>query len=198
MLPHVPFYFLRHGETDWNRRRVMQGHTDIALSDVGVRQAEDVAPAVAQLPIKTICTSTLMRARRTAEIVNVNAAPIITIDALKECGFGVYEGQDSGGAWREGWMVGGAIEGGERRVDYIARVHRALVEALSYPAPVLIVAHGGTFWAMEDLLGETVHVQNCTLYELRPPAGSAAHWTAHHLACPVKPGLAIGQGAERA
>lgn len=198
MLPNVPFYFLRHGETDWNRRRVMQGHTDIALSDVGVRQAEDVAPAVARLPIKTICTSTLMRARRTAEIVNVNAAPIITIDALKECGFGVHEGQDSGGTWREGWMAGGAIEGGERRVDYIARVHRALIEALSHPAPVLIVAHGGTFWAMEDLLGETVHVQNCTLYELRPPAAGAAHWTAQQLACPVKPGLAIGQGAERA
>ncbi len=195
MLPHVPFYFLRHGETEWNRRRLMQGHTDIALSDVGVRQAQDVAPAVARLPVKTICTSTLMRARKTAEIVNVNAAPIVTIDALKECGFGVHEGQDSGGAWREGWLAGAAIEGGERRVDYIARVHRALAEALSHPAPVLVVAHGGTFWAMEALLGETVHVQNCTLYELIPPVNGAARWRATQLACPAKPALAIGQGA---
>ena len=100
MLPHVPFYFLRHGETDWNRRRVMQGHTDIALNDAGIRQAQDIAPAVARLPIKTICTSSLGRAWRTAEIVNGNNVPLVVIDSLKECGFGVYEGQDSNGSWR--------------------------------------------------------------------------------------------------
>lgn len=194
MLPHVPFYFLRHGETDWNRRRVMQGHTDIQLNENGLQQARDVAPAVAQLPIKTICTSTLSRARRTAEIVNVSNVPLVVIDSLKECGFGVYEGQDSGGEWRAAWMAGGAIERGETRVDYIARVYGALTEALSQPAPVLIVAHGGTFWAMEALLGETVHVQNCTLYEMKPPAPGRTHWTAAQLACPVAPALAIGQG----
>lgn len=194
MLPLVPFYFLRHGETDWNRRRVMQGHIDIALNDVGIRQAMDVAPAVGNLPIKTICTSTLARARRTAEIVNVNNVPIVVLDTLKECGFGVYEGQDSNGAWRADWMAGGAIEGGERRIDYIARVRRALTDALSQPAPVLIVAHGGTFWAMEELLGETVHVQNCTLFHLTPPAGERKHWKATQVACPAEPPLAIGQG----
>ena len=195
MLPHVPFFFLRHGETDWNRRRVMQGHTDIALNDAGIRQAMDVAPAVAALPIKTICASPLGRARRTADIVNINSVPVVTIDALKECGFGIFEGQDSGGAWREGWMAGGAIEGGERRADYIARVHGALLQALSHPAPVLVVAHGGTFWAMEELLGETVHVQNCTLFEIAPPLPGQRFWTSRQLACPATPALAIGQGA---
>lgn len=197
MLPHIPFYFLRHGETDWNRRRVMQGHTDIALNDAGMRQAHDLAPAVAALPIKTICASPLARARRTAELVNVNAAPIVTIDALKECGFGIYEGQDSGGDWRAAWMSGGAIEGGEKRADFIARVHGALAEALSHPGPVLIAAHGGTFWALEALLGETIHVQNCTLFELNPPAPGQKFWTSKQLACPVEPSLAIGQGVRR-
>lgn len=195
MLPHIPFYFLRHGETDWNRRRIMQGHTDIGLNDIGLQQARDVASAVAQLPIRTICASPLMRARRTAEIVNINNVPLVVIDALKECGFGVHEGEDSRGPWRDGWMAGDAIDGGERRVDYIARVARALTEALSHAAPVLIVAHGGTFWAMEELLGETVHVQNCTLYELKPPADGGAHWTSTQLACPVDRALAIGEGA---
>ena len=164
MLPHVPFYFLRHGETDWNRRRVMQGHTDIALNETGLRQAQEIAPAVAALPIKTICASPLARARRTAEIANVNKVPIIIIDELKECGFGVHEGEDSSGAWRAGWMAGGVIEGGERRAHYIARATQALARALTHESPVLVVAHGGTFWAMEDLVGETVHVQNCTLF----------------------------------
>jgi broad specificity phosphatase PhoE len=194
MLPHTPFYFLRHGETDWNRRRVMQGHTDIALNDVGIRQAQGVAPAVAQLQIKTICTSPLARARRTAEIVNVNKAPMVVIDDLKECGFGVYEGRDSSGDWRAEWMAGGAIDGGERRAEYIARVYRALAQALTHEGPVLVAAHGGTFWAMENLLGETVHVQNCTLFEMKPPARGQKFWTATQLACPAEPALAIGQG----
>ena len=137
-------FIVRHGETDWNRRRVMQGHTDIALNEAGLRQARDLAPAVAALPIKTICASPLARARRTAEIVNVNAVPIVTIDALKECGFGIHEGQDSAGAWRAAWMTGGAIEGGEKRADFIARVHGALAEALTHHGPVLIAADGRT------------------------------------------------------
>ncbi|MGE4063906.1 MAG: histidine phosphatase family protein [Rhodospirillaceae bacterium] len=194
MLPHIPFYFLRHGETDWNRRRVMQGHTDIALNAAGLRQAQDLAPAVANLPIKTVCTSPLARARRTAEIVNVNNAAMVVIDELKECGFGIYEGQDASGPWRDGWMAGGPIEGGERRADYITRVYRALARALAHPGPVLVAAHGGTFWAMEDLLGETVHVQNCTLFEITPPAPGKKFWTATQLACPATPALAIGQG----
>jgi broad specificity phosphatase PhoE len=194
MLPHVPFYFLRHGETDWNRRRVMQGHTDIALNETGLRQAQEIAPAVAALPIKTICASPLVRARRTAEIANINKVPIIIIDELKECGFGVHEGEDSSGAWRAGWMSGGVIEGGERRADYIARATQALARALTHESPVLDVAHGGTFWAMEDLLGETVHVQNCTLFKMTPPAAGKKFWTAAQLACPREPALAIGQG----
>jgi probable phosphoglycerate mutase len=194
MLPHIPFYFLRHGETDWNRRRVMQGHTDIALNELGLRQAQEIAPAVAALPIKTICTSPLARARRTAEIVNVNNVPTVVIDELKECGFGVHEGEDSSGPWRAAWMSGGAIEGGERRADYIARAHRALARALTHDAPVLVAAHGGTFWAMEDLLGETIHVQNCTLFAMTPPAAGRKFWTATQLACPREPALAIGQG----
>ena len=195
MLPRIPFYFLRHGETDWNRRRVMQGHTDIALNETGIRQAQEIAAAVAALPIKTICASPLSRARRTAEIVNINKVPIVIIDELKECGFGIFEGEDSRGAWREGWMAGGPIEGGERRADYIVRAHRALALALTHESPVLVAAHGGTFWAMEALLGETAHVQNCTLFEIIPAAPGRTFWTAAQVAGPREPALAIGQGA---
>lgn len=172
----------------------MQGHTDIALNETGIRQAQEIASTVAALPIKTICASPLGRARRTAEIVNVNNVPIVIIDDLKECGFGVYEGEDSSGAWRADWMAGGAIEGGERRADYIARTAGALARALAHEAPVLVAAHGGTFWAMESLLGETVHVRNCTLFKMTPPAAGRKVWTAAQLAGPREPALAIGQG----
>lgn len=175
----------------------MQGHTDIPLNDAGIRQAQEIAPSVAKLSIKTICTSPLARARRTAEIVNLNNTRTVVIDELKECGFGVYEGQDAGGTWRTDWMAGGAIEGGERRAEYIERVYRALSMALTHDGPVLVAAHGGTFWAMEGLLGETVHVQNCTLFEINPPGPGKTLWTAVQLARPSEPALAIGQGGSQ-
>lgn len=185
MLPHTPFYLLRHGETDWNRRRVMQGHTDIPLNATGVRQAESIAAVVAALPIRTVCASPLARARRTAEIVNMNRVPTVVMDALKECGFGVHEGEDVDGPWRAGWLAGGVIAGGETRRDYIARVTAALRAALAHPGPVLVVAHGGTFWALEHLTRTEMRMPNCTLYGFTPPAHAAAPWNMTLVACPA-------------
>jgi broad specificity phosphatase PhoE len=46
MIAEAPFHFLRHGETDWNQRRIMQGWTDTNLSAAGIAQAEAVKAAV--------------------------------------------------------------------------------------------------------------------------------------------------------
>jgi len=195
MLTPKPFYYLRHGETDWNRRRVMQGLTDIPLNEIGLAQAEGVAAAVAKLKIATICCSPLVRARRTAEIAAANhKVPTVYIDDLKECGFGIYEGQSSDGPWREPWRKGEAIPEGESLDGYIARVLRGLNTALSHPGPVLVVAHGGTFWTIERyaLGGEDVRIPNCTLFEITPPAPGQTKWTAQQLSCP-ETSLAIGE-----
>ena len=194
-LTPVPFYFLRHGETDWNRRRIMQGHTDIPLNACGVTQAEEVAPAVARLPIVTICCSTLGRARRTAEIVNTMKAPIVVIDDLKECGFGIYEGQDAGGAWREDWRKGAAIPEGESLDVYTARLARGFNQALSNPGPVLIVGHGGSVWPLERLakIAAGLKIANCALYRFDPPADGADSWTYTAVAEPSSLSVVIGE-----
>lgn len=193
-LTPVSFYFLRHGETDWNRRRIMQGHRDIPLNACGIAQAEEVASAVAALPIVTICCSTLSRAKKTAEIVNIRTLPIVVIDDLKECGFGVYEGQDAAGAWRDDWRKGEPIPGGESLADYSARLLHGFNAALSHPAPVLIVGHGGSVWPLERFAGiaEGLHITNCALFRFDPPAGNAA-WSYTPLAAPVSPSVAIGE-----
>lgn len=87
------FYFLRHGETDWNKKAVLQGHSDIPLNETGRRQAEDIIPVMKNLPIDRIVASTLARAHETARIINaVLKKPIIQDAALWERGFGDYEG----------------------------------------------------------------------------------------------------------
>ncbi len=195
MLTPVPFYFLRHGETDWNRRRVMQGHRDIPLNACGIEQAREVAPAVAKLPIVTVCCSTLGRAKQTAEIVNTRAAPLVIIDDLKECGFGVYEGQDAGGSWREGWRNGDSIPGGESLADYAARLLRGFNAALTQPGPVLIVGHGGSVWPLERFAGIAtgLRIANCALFRFDPPSSDDAPWTYTTLAEPASPSVAIGE-----
>ncbi len=70
MLTLSPFYYLRHGETDWNVDGRMQGHTDVPLNANGLAQAAMARDRLAGLEFATICTSPLSRARRTAEIVN--------------------------------------------------------------------------------------------------------------------------------
>ena len=58
----VPFWFLRHGETDWNAQGLSQGHTDIPLNAVGLAQAERAARTLEGLGIASVVSSPLSRA----------------------------------------------------------------------------------------------------------------------------------------
>ena len=94
----VDVYFLRHGETTWNREKILQGsisHPD--LTEKGVRMAEDTAKGMAAAGISfgRIYTSPYRRARHTAEILaSADVGPKPVDDArLREMCFGVYEGK---------------------------------------------------------------------------------------------------------
>ncbi len=92
-----PFYYLRHGETEWNRLRLCQGSADIPLNAEGRRQARAAREVLAGVHVATICASPLGRARETAEIVRCALeAPIVVIDGLGEIDFGAFEGQHIG------------------------------------------------------------------------------------------------------
>ncbi|MCL2356769.1 MAG: histidine phosphatase family protein [Defluviitaleaceae bacterium] len=85
---------IRHGETDWNAARKIQGHTDIPLNAVGLNQAERLAARLADEPCDAIFTSDLLRARKTAEIINTHHnAPLIASFNLRERNCGEFEGQ---------------------------------------------------------------------------------------------------------
>jgi broad specificity phosphatase PhoE len=92
-IPPRSFYFLRHGQTDWNAAGRFQGHTDVALNALGVSQAHRAAQAPAACPIDIIVASPLIRALTTAAIVadRLNR-PLFIDSALKERHFGAFEG----------------------------------------------------------------------------------------------------------
>ena len=85
---------IRHGETDWNRERKPQGSRDIALNEAGIMQAEKLAVRLAHEPCEIIYTSDLVRAKKTAEIINTHHnVELIASPRLRESSFGEFEGK---------------------------------------------------------------------------------------------------------
>jgi probable phosphoglycerate mutase len=66
---HKSFYFVRHGETDWNKAKKIMGQSDIPLNENGILQAQAVAEKIQALAIDVIVSSPLKRAWTTAEII---------------------------------------------------------------------------------------------------------------------------------
>lgn len=87
-------YLMRHGETDWNVERRMQGRSDIPLNATGLEQARRAAAGMRALPIDHILSSPLIRARQTAQAVAEGRGLTVECDArLTEMGFGELEGK---------------------------------------------------------------------------------------------------------
>ena len=84
---------IRHGETDWNRVRRLQGHIDIGLNARGMQQAQALATALAGEAVEAIYASDLQRARDTAEAIAAKHQLPVKIDpALRERCYGAFEG----------------------------------------------------------------------------------------------------------
>lgn len=129
-----PFFFIRHGETEWNRLDLMQGQTDIPLNDNGRKQAESIRALMVALRIEKVFASDLDRAMETAS----RAFPCLRIEGdprLREVHLGEGEGlrredlADRFGSelidrWSkdspEGWAA--RLPGGESRAEAIARL----------------------------------------------------------------------------
>ena len=86
-------YILRHGKTDWNKRKKLQGRTDIPLCEEGRIMAQEAAEKYADVNFDVCYCSPLIRAKETAEIIlKGRNVPIYTDDRLMEMCFGDYEG----------------------------------------------------------------------------------------------------------
>lgn len=90
----------RHGETDWNTRKIIQGSTDTPLNAAGLQQAEALAETLSgdSWHIQHIYTSRLIRALDTAQIVaNRLKLPCTVLNGLEEMSLGQWEGL----SWKE-------------------------------------------------------------------------------------------------
>lgn len=91
------FYIIRHGETEYNVRGIMQGNTiDSPLTPRGREQAQDLAQLLSQIHFDYIFSSDLLRAKRTADIIAFERKLAVkTTQVLREQSYGRYEGKPS-------------------------------------------------------------------------------------------------------
>jgi len=143
---------LRHGETEANSQRIIQGHLDNRLSERGREQADKVAARLRDESIDLIYSSDLLRAQETAAAVAESCGLRVRLDpALRERSYGEFEGRPvaeyeaafkSSNLLRENFRPAN----GENLLDFEKRITaflRAFVEE-HLGRTVLIVAHAGT------------------------------------------------------
>lgn len=180
----VRLLLTRHGETQWNAEHRIQGHTDLELSERGVKQAEALAERLAGAEVSAIYSSDLSRASRTAAIIlerMPNGARHIITPLLRERNWGIFEGK----TWEEtekelpeeirrlrSHPLDFTPEGGESRGDVIVRINEFLNTLVTEHRGerVIAVTHGGVSSLMikimigMDLSNITpFRVENCSV-----------------------------------
>lgn len=191
----MKLYIIRHGETEWNTKRKLQGRSDTELNEVGIKLAEITAKAFADVPFDIAYTSPLKRAYKTAEIMVGNRnIPIIADERIQEVSFGAYEGL---GCSKANYEIPDpefenffqapekyvARNGAESIEDLCKRTTEFLKEITSNPEledkTVLIATHGAALKGIlssignktkKDFWGMGVH-RNCAVTELESRHG---------------------------
>lgn len=161
MKDHPKIWFLRHGQTEWNKAYRMQGQLDSPLTAQGIadarRQAVIMAPILASQP--TLVASPLGRARHTADIA-LGGAPYATDDRLKEIDAGDWQGKYRADVLADlpEWAaqdpsaleIYEAARNGEGVTAFRARI-ASFLDTLT--GPTVIIAHG--------LLGQVLRAEVC-------------------------------------
>ena len=151
----MKLYLIRHGETDWNKEKRLQGQSDTELNEYGIELARITGETLKDIRFDYIFSSPLKRAYKTAELIRGDRnIEIITDERLKEISFGVNEGVRSELITKDFHYFFDApdryvpAEGGETYEELCLRsknfIDTVIVPlSLSKPdATVLITAHG--------------------------------------------------------
>jgi broad specificity phosphatase PhoE len=169
------FYFLRHGETEFNRLKLIAGSTDVELNDTGLAQARAAVELVRPLGIGHVASSGLRRARDTAAVVAAALGVPHTVQVgLAERNWGALEAKP------QSLRRSGETPVGAETVDqFISRTRAALAKIDASRTP-LVVAHSGTYRVLCRLLaldagGEAI--ANCHPVRFTPPEREGAGWS---------------------
>jgi len=169
-------YLVRHGETDWNRARRIQGSTDIPLNDTGRAQAAATGSLLARRSWSAVYASPLVRAYETAAIIadELGLPAPVPVPEIVERNYGAAEG-----------LTGAEIEqrypslvpGRESRDEVAARAIPAILAlAEAHPGEsIVVVSHGGVIRTLLNTvapLAPAEPIRNGSVHSLRHSEGT--------------------------
>lgn len=178
-------YLLRHGETDWNAKNLIQGQSDIPLNKNGEKQARLLAKKFKTIKFTAVFSSDLSRAKKTAEIIaKEHNLKVIVNQALRERDFGDLEKKPSQWLyiWRKKSEKGLVnLKNEEKRIIEKIKVpmesNNRLMKrfipflkqiALAYPQKnVLIVTHGSLLRTFLIKLGFFKNEKDSFTYKIK-------------------------------
>ena len=161
----MKLYIIRHGQTDWNIAKKIQGRQDIPLNERGRYQAGCLKKAMENRPVTAVFTSPQIRAMETAKAVALSSgSAVIPVKDLMEINYGSWEGkteeellQEDRALYEAWWShpAETAPPGGESISQVNERCQKAWKEIKpQLTGDAAIVAHGGLLaHFMEQLLG---------------------------------------------
>ena len=147
-------YFVRHGETDFNKFSISQGQTDTSLNKTGLKQSEDVAEKLKNTHFDVVFCSSLTRARQTCEaIMKYHSCPVFYDDRLKEISKGTLETYRNSQDTYNKFFANPHAFGGEDKNDIFQRASSFLEDLKKYKnKDILIVGHAGSFEYIRHLI----------------------------------------------
>lgn len=188
----VDVYLVRHGETDWNTQKRLQGHTDIPLNEQGKLQAYQLREKFIGIDFVQVYSSDFSRARETAEIIlDSKKTSIIENPLLRERFMGTWEGRlavelqqhlkqqlDLDNLNKEDYLSLHWDDTAETYVDVYRRIRSFLHSiAISPPktnGPILLCSHGGVLrtilYHLDFRPGFRRYVANTAFLKLRVQA----------------------------
>lgn len=176
-------YLIRHGQTDWNLQRKMQGHTNIPLNELGRTQARSIQHFFVNNPVDKVFSSDLDRAFQTAEIAT-QAKSIQKLESLREVNLGTIEGsteteilQKYGAEAWQNWIsldpkADYAFPGGETHTQSLKRILESLHHLFTQHEfkKAAVCTHGLLIRRLGHHLRpdytELLPIPNCGIFEL--------------------------------
>lgn len=137
----MKIFLVRHGETDWNKDKILMGQADIPLNENGIKQAKNIAEKLSNIEFDVCFTSPLSRAKETAEIICHGKTKIIEDALLMERGCGRFSGKNKGEFNWDEYNNDTSVETNEslfkRAQEFIDELYRLNAQN------VLVVSHSG-------------------------------------------------------
>lgn len=160
----IELLLIRHGETEWNVEKRLQGHRDITLNREGLRQALALGRCLLDEPIDAIYSSDLQRALHTAQAIAVPRGMDVLLEkGLRERCFGAFEGlvhpeinaryPDDYAAWQRR-DVDARYPSGEFHAETLREFMQRTLDCIEHLANhpdrkrIVLVTHGGVLDAV--------------------------------------------------